>query len=145
NPLNAIKGAVVYLRSRFAHEPTLLDFTGIMEEEITKLDRFIAGFLSGSYSNAETEAVDIGELLKKMETFTHLQAQAKGIVLTFGCSTILPLELNLFQIEQALLNVLNNSLQAVPCGGEIRVEAREEDGAEGSKVVIEISDNGPGF
>ena len=145
NPLNAIKGAVVYLRSRFAHEPTLLDFTGIMEEEITKLDRFIAGFLSGSYSNSETEGVDIRELLKKMETFTLLQAQAKGVGLTFGCPAILPLNLNLFQIEQALLNILNNSLQAVPPGGEIRVEAREEEGAEGSRVVIEISDNGPGF
>ncbi|ALC16883.1 nitrogen-specific signal transduction histidine kinase NtrB [Desulfuromonas soudanensis] len=145
NPLNAIKGAVVYLRSRFAHEPTLLDFTGIMEEEITKLDRFIAGFLSGSYSHAETEGVDIRELLKKIETFTLLQAQAKGVSVTFGCSAILPMKLNLFQIEQALLNVLNNSLQAVLPGGEVRVEAREEEGSEGSKVVIEITDNGPGF
>src|SRR5512143_656831 len=41
NPLNAIKGAVVYLRDRYAHEEHLQEFTQIMEAEISKLESFI--------------------------------------------------------------------------------------------------------
>ena len=48
SPLNAIKGCVSYLQEKYAHENQLIEFSKIMEDEISRLDQFIANFLSTS-------------------------------------------------------------------------------------------------
>jgi two-component system nitrogen regulation sensor histidine kinase GlnL len=145
NPLNAIKGAVVYLKNRYSQEATLLEFTRIMEEEISQLDRFITGFLSGSAGEAEKRSADLNELLKKIEKLISLQAGTSGIELAFRYGKTLPMKIDPFQIEHAILNVINNALNALSPGGKIRVESRAEVTKGASFMVVEISDNGPGI
>jgi two-component system nitrogen regulation sensor histidine kinase GlnL len=146
NPLNAIKGAVVYLKSRYGDDANLLEFTGIMEEEITRLDQFISGFLSASATSFGRDHGDINALLKKLEQFVALQARAAGIALRFDLGGSMPiLAINLFQVEHAILNVLNNAIHAMPEGGEIRVASYCEKGTGGGSVVVEVVDNGPGM
>lgn len=145
NPLNAIKGAVVYLKDRYRHETTLLEFTAIMEEEITRLDRFITDFLSASLGETEKEAADLNELLRKLELLTTHQARAAGVEMRFRYGTVPPLQLNAFQVEQAVLNVLNNSLHALSPGGKITVESKVETRDGRIFCVVEITDDGPGI
>jgi len=76
NPLNAIKGAVVYLKNRYSSDENLLEFTGIMEDEIARLDKFISGFLSNSFLSFEQNRNDVNALLKKLDMFVSLQAKA---------------------------------------------------------------------
>jgi signal transduction histidine kinase len=45
------------------------------------------------------------------------------------------------QIKQVLLNLTINSIQAMPDGGEIILSTR----VDGSRVVIEVKDQGPGI
>jgi two-component system, NtrC family, nitrogen regulation sensor histidine kinase GlnL len=145
NPLNAIKGAVVYLKNRYRHETTLLEFAAIMEEEISRLDRFITEFLSASLGEAEKETTDLNALLKRLEILTTMQAQAAGVEILFRYGEVAPLQLSPFHVEQAILNVLNNALQALSQGGKIIVESRVE--ARGGRpfCVVDITDNGPGI
>jgi two-component system, NtrC family, nitrogen regulation sensor histidine kinase GlnL len=145
NPLNAIKGAVVYLREKYAHEETLLEFTTMMEEEISRLDRFISSFLSSSLSELGLTRTDLNALLKKIEVFISLQAHAKGIRTVFEYGDILPLVVDPFHIEQAVLNVINNALDAMARGGELTVASSLELCAGAESVVIEVSDTGPGL
>src|SRR6266540_3602625 len=79
NPLNAIKGAVVYLLEKYNEEPTLVEFTSIIEQEIEKLDSFITKFLSNSLIELEFLPTDINCLLKKIIALTTLQAALKNI------------------------------------------------------------------
>jgi len=53
--------------------------------------------------------------------------------------------MNLFQIEHAILNILNNAIHALPEGGQVSVESRFERRQGKSFVVVEIVDNGPGM
>jgi two-component system nitrogen regulation sensor histidine kinase GlnL len=145
NPLNAIKGAVVYLKNRYSQEATLLEFTRIMEEEIAQLDRFITGFLSGSPGEEQRQKTDLNGMLRKLEAFTSLQARATDTEMVFSYGSIPSLEVNFFQIEQAILNVLNNSLNVLDQGGEILVESKTVRKGGLPFVVVEVSDNGPGF
>lgn len=145
NPLNAIKGAVVYLKNRYSQEATLLEFTRIMEEEISQLDRFITGFLSGSTGEAEKRSADLNELLKKIESLISLQARTSGVELTFRYGKTLPMKIDSFQIEHAILNVINNALNALSPSGKIMVESRAEVTKGASFMTVEISDNGPGI
>lgn len=145
NPLNAIKGAVVYLGERFSGEPTLVEFTTLMESEISKLDNFISKFLSTSLSEAAPSATDINALLKRLALFVSLQLKATGITASFEYGDVPPVMVNGFHLEQAVLNVINNSIEAMGKGGRLGVTSMTEQSPRGMSAIIEISDTGPGM
>ena len=145
NPLNAIKGAVVYLRSRYRGDPTFIEFADIIEEEIGSLDKFITGFLSTSFDSFEPGEVDLNDLLRKVEAVVSLQTRSSPVRIDFDLKGNLPVCANPFQVEHALMNLLNNALQAMPEGGTIRVRSTLEEDARGRWAWVEIADNGPGF
>lgn len=145
NPLNAIKGAVVYLSEKYAGEPDLVEFAKIMKEEISRLDNFISRFLSTSISDAGFTMTDINSLLKRLEAFTSLQAQACDIKFVYEFGEVPPLMVNTFQIEQAVLNVLNNAIDAMRSGGRLVVRTRMERTSTSDFVTIEVSDTGSGI
>jgi two-component system nitrogen regulation sensor histidine kinase GlnL len=145
NPLNAIKGAVIYLREKYADESTLIEFTKIMEDEITRLDNFISKFLSTSVSDAEFSETDVNSLLRKVEISTSLQARANGIRPEYRYGKIPHVMVNSFQLEHAILNVVNNAIEAMPSGGKLLVKTRKKRLSGRDFVVIDIEDNGPGM
>jgi two-component system, NtrC family, nitrogen regulation sensor histidine kinase GlnL len=145
NPLNAIKGAVVYLREKYHSEEPLTEFTKIMEDEITRLENFITNFLSSSVSETEQRATDINALLKKVEIFTSLQIYTRNIQSRFEFGEIPPITMNSFHIEQAILNVMNNAIEAMQSGGKLSIKTDTAMRSNHPFVVIAISDSGPGM
>ncbi len=144
NPLNAIKGAVVYLSERYAAEPSFVEFAKIMNEEIARLDSFISKFLSTSISDEGFSPTDLNSLMKKLQSFTSLQAHVRNIKPAYEYGDIPPVMANAFQIEQAVLSVLNNAMDAMPSGGRLTVKTQRETHS-GDFVTIEISDTGSGM
>ncbi|HMN03965.1 MAG TPA: histidine kinase, partial [Geobacter anodireducens] len=57
NPLNAIKGAVVYLKDKYCADATFAEFADIIDEEICKLDGFITEFLGTSHLEPVREEI----------------------------------------------------------------------------------------
>ncbi|MEW6067019.1 MAG: ATP-binding protein [Nitrospirota bacterium] len=147
SPLNAIKGSVVYLREKYADEKRLIEFTKIIEEEIAHLDNFIAKFLSASVFDFDKgfSIVDINSLLKKIEILTSLQAQSYKIKTFYEYGKVSPVIINPFHLEHALLNVINNSIEAMSSGGTLRVKTQTEISSGTNFAMIEISDSGPGI
>ena len=146
NPLNAIKGAVVYLREKYSNEATLIEFTKIMEDEILRLENFISKFLSSSISDTELSPTDINTLLKKIEVYTSLQTYIGNIKSIYEFGRVPPIMVNSFHLEQAILNVINNAIQAMKMGGQLKVKTFTEKRADNTDfAVIEISDTGPGI
>jgi two-component system nitrogen regulation sensor histidine kinase GlnL len=145
NPLNAIKGAVVYLRGKYVKEETLIEFTKIMEDEISRLENFISSFLSSSVSATELSITDINSLLKKIEVFTSLQIYTRNIRTRYELGNISPILINSFHLEQAVLNVINNAIEAMDSGGQLTIRTLTEEKSGTLFTVIEISDTGPGM
>jgi C4-dicarboxylate-specific signal transduction histidine kinase len=61
-----------------------------------------------------------------------------------------PVMVDILQIEQVLLNLVRNSIEAIRDSGSTRgtilIEAKQADGSAGSEFVeIEVTDSGPGF
>jgi two-component system nitrogen regulation sensor histidine kinase GlnL len=145
NPLNAIKGSVVYLREKYAGEDTLIEFTKIMEEEISRLEDFISHFLGSSVLETGARETDLNELLKKIEIFTSLQIYARNIQSCYEFGTVPPIIINSFHLEQAILNVINNAIEAMQDGGQLRIKTSTAERSGRCFVVIAISDTGPGI
>jgi two-component system nitrogen regulation sensor histidine kinase GlnL len=145
NPLNAIKGAVVYLREKYANERKLIEFTKIIEEEISRLDSFIAKFLSPSFSEKGLSETDINSVLKKVEVLTSLQAKSRNIETVFEYGYTYPVAINSFHLGHAILNIINNAIEAMPNGGRLMVRTQSENRSGTEFALIEVSDTGPGM
>lgn len=145
NPLNAIKGAVVYLRGKYEHEEPLIEFTKIMEEEISRLEGFISRFLSSSISTGDRALVDVNALLRKIEVFIGFQVFTRGITPVFDLRDVPPVTVNAFHLEQAVLNVINNAIEAMKSGGRLEVRTFAEERPHGPFLGISVSDTGPGI
>lgn len=145
NPLNAIKGAVVYLKDTFGKEPTLVEFAGIIEEEISKLDGFITRFLSTSLLESESVLLDINELLRRILAMNSFHAYAKKITFGTEFAELSKVKADAFQLEHAVMNVINNSLEAMGEGGVLRLKTEAARRNDRHYVCIEVSDTGRGM
>ncbi len=145
NPLNAIKGSVVYLRDKYTDEETLVEFTKIMEEEITRLEDFISRFLSSSVPITDVRETDINMLLKKIDIFTSLQLYTRNIHAFYELGEIPPVMINAFYLEQAILNVINNAIDAMDVGGQLKIRSFKEERSGKAFIAISVSDTGPGM
>ena len=112
NPLNAIKGAVIFLRERYAEEETLAEFAGIIEEEIARLDHFISTFLSTSMSDLDLAETDVNDVMRRIEIISVMQAQLGDVDVSFDYGDIPAVKTSAFHLEQAVLNVINNAIEA---------------------------------
>ena len=145
NPLNAIKGAVVYLSEKCCNDAPLVEFTKIMEEEISRLENFITNFLNSSVSETDVKETDINSLLKKIEVFTSLQIYTRNIESLYEYGNIPPILTNAFHLEQAILNVINNAIDAMHQGGLLKICTGTEERSGRIFAVVAISDTGHGI
>lgn len=145
NPLNAIKGAIVYLKHRYGSDETFVEFADIIDEEIAKLDAFITRFLSTSLLEMEKSRSDIHQLLDKVMKITSMQAQERNIRFVCDYGDVPPLEIDAFHLESAVLNIVNNAIEAMGSNGTITFRTRPSKVAGREHVTVDICDSGPGM
>ncbi len=145
NPLNAIKGAVVYLREKYGHEATLLEFSTIIYDEINKLDNFISSFLSTARGGAKFSPVDLNAVLGSIFTMIKPEAEIQEIKLQVELSDLPWINADPFQIEQTFFNIINNAIEAMPNGGVLTIKTYIKQEAGNDFAVTEISDTGRGI
>jgi two-component system nitrogen regulation sensor histidine kinase GlnL len=145
NPLNAIKGAVVYLREKYGHEQTLLEFSKIINDEISRLDNFISNFLSAAKGQTKFIPVNLNDILKAILIMIKPRTEVQNIKVLHNFSVLPLITADPFQIEQALFNIINNAIEAMPKGGliEIKTSLTHENNIDYG--VVEISDTGKGI
>lgn len=145
NPLNAIKGAIVYLKHRYGSDETFVEFADIIDEEIAKLDAFITRFLSTSLLEMEKSRSDIHQLLDKVMKITSMQAQERNIRFVCDYGDVPLLEIDAFHLESAVLNIVNNAIEAMGNDGTITFRTRPSKLSGRDHVTVDICDSGPGM
>ncbi len=145
SPLNAIKGCVIYIRENYDNDKKLAEFSMIMEEEISRLDHFISSFLSTSISKKGLTGVNINRVLKKIAVLISLHALSRNCKTVFAYGRIAPLMINSFHLEHAILNVIENAMEAMPVGGLLSIKTYMKSILGNNFVIVEISDAGCGM
>jgi PAS domain S-box-containing protein len=149
NPLNAIRGAVHYLKGE-CHDENLCTYLKLIEEQVDRVTKVTSNLLDFSkplvvdFQHAtitpviEQALCQVDRLLKKRRI--HLQ---KDIAASLP---MLPLDPQ--QVERALVNLLTNAIEAMPVGGHLQVSAHRptrDNGDVAEEIEIAIADDGPGL
>jgi two-component system nitrogen regulation sensor histidine kinase GlnL len=145
NPLNAIKGAVVYLRDAYSAEKPIQEFTQIMEDEIYRLEHYISQFLSSTASPTRETLVDINSLISRIMEPLQNRKFMRSTRCIFEPGTIPLMRVNAFQLEQAVLNVINNAIEAMDQGGTLSIKTGTERHMNALCIMVQIADTGPGM
>ena len=92
------------------------------------------------------EAGDLNEAIREIEPLTHADARASGVRLSLELAAGLPpVALDRIQMQQVLLNLLRNSIDALQSApmGQREVTIRTAAQLDGH-VELSVADNGPG-
>lgn len=118
-----------------------------MEEETARCGKIVQSLLEfSSQSGVESLDLDINELLERTLFLIGHKLELQGIALKRDLSPDLPpVSGDADQVQQALLAVLINAIEAMPQGGDLEVVSRAKDGDGGRRVTVEISDTGAGI
>lgn len=146
NPLGAIKNAVYYVKGKAAkselaqQEPRVMEFLNIAEDEINSSNKIISDLLG--FSRVGKPAVSPAQIKKVIEDALSRTPIPENIELTKKLDTELPeVEIDPEQIQQVLINIITNAVQAMPDGGKLAIGAGEK----GKFLEVEIADTGAGI
>ncbi|MEO8659332.1 MAG: HAMP domain-containing sensor histidine kinase [Bryobacteraceae bacterium] len=144
NPLNAMALRLETLRGMVADDVPEADVEiGKLSAEVSRLDRVVKLFLDlGRPVELELRDFDLRKLIDEAADLVRPGATAHAIELEWERpEPPFPVRADYGLIQQGLLNVLNNAIEAMPDGGRVRVSVWRV----GLHCEIRVTDNGPGM
>ncbi|MBV9504785.1 MAG: hypothetical protein JO323_07240 [Acidobacteriia bacterium] len=144
NPLNAILLHVEVARAKLARGNTeIQQEMEIISREILRLDRVVKTFLDFNRPiELSLRTTSVRDLLAEVVDLARPQAESVKIRINVEEeSGDVDVRIDHDLVKQAILNVVVNSIEAMPEGGELRFESSAHD----ETAEIRISDTGPGI
>lgn len=146
NPLGAIKNAVYYIRGRLnkiglaENEPRVMEFLGIVDEEINSSNKIINDLLN--FSRVGKPATSPARIEAVIEDALAHSNIPEGVKLVKDLSDSLPdIDIDTDQIRQVLVNIITNAVQAMPDGGRVTIGTGQGNGY----LEVAVSDTGIGM
>ncbi len=149
NPLAGIAGVIQVFKADLAVGDQKRMVLDEVLSQVERMDKAVKNLLSFARPpEPRMTLVDINELIGKLLDFLEPQFAKNGIVTERKLSPGLPwLTLDPDLIQQALINIELNAIQAMPEGGTFTVETKSSlpAGENPGSVEIEFSDSGKGI
>jgi signal transduction histidine kinase len=146
NPLNAISIGLQRLKVEFQPTDDQEDYsrlTELMLGEVHRLNSIVEQFLSLARPlEIKPEALRVQDVLNEVATLVEGEAQQSKVKIRVVAPLNLPpLKADREYLRQSLLNLILNSLQAMPEGGTLTLEAKTSNG----NFLISVTDTGIGI
>lgn len=110
--------------------------------EVGTLKRVLSEFMDFARPAApDPSSVDVKTLVDDVAFLIAPEIDQGGVRLTADIRDGLRAYADGEQVKRALLNLMKNAAQAMPNGGDLRVSGK----VEGDRIVVEVSDTGPGI
>lgn len=147
-PLHSVAGHLELLRRQLPPE-ALTDDTrrrlGVIESQLGRVTGIITQLLDVTRRSAGAPGpVDVNRLLRETIELVRPGMSAAGLALHVDASpTVPPVHGHASQLQQVILNLLTNAMDATPAGGRVDVSTRAD--ADRGQVVVEVRDTGHGM
>jgi len=148
-PLNLISGHVQLLKSDLERDPRDAE-TRIrtISAQIERIERIVRRMLDKTRFETELSPLDLTALLRRLCEAMSPAFDKRNIRLLDDFEDKPPLIAgSADRLQQLFLNLLNNSLDALPDGGEIHISTSVEPGENGKslQVIVDFADTGIGM
>lgn len=143
NPLASMKGSLEILSSDFPPGHEKREFLDIFEKELGRLNIVLSEFLQFARTpRPDRSPCSLAEIVDAIKVLCSREANRQGVDFEVSTQDDLPeLELDAAQIQQALLNIVLNGIQAMPSGGRLSIRVEHED----DELSIWVRDEGEGI
>jgi PAS domain S-box-containing protein len=145
NPLNSMRLWLENLKETLPaeQEPGAQQAVQVLDKEIDRLDTVVKRFLDFTRPiEVKLEATDLAELLREVMSISKPQFQKAGVEAEELIGNGIPeVWADRDLLKQAVLNLILNAVEAMPSGGELRVELARR----GEMAEISVSDTGKGI
>ncbi|MBN2534309.1 MAG: PAS domain-containing protein [Spirochaetales bacterium] len=147
NPLGSIGIHIQLIQKQIKEKDTIetkeiREALDVINEEVTRLNRIVLDFLFAVRPmDSKPELKDFNILVTDLLQFLKYELEEAHVELNVDLGKIPFIEMDEKYIKQALLNIIQNALSAMPDGGTLTVKTFVED----ENVFIEIKDTGTGI
>jgi signal transduction histidine kinase len=145
NPLGVILGYVDLLQKHLTTEGERADYLRRIEDEINKMNKVIRDLLDFSRpSPRDVGQIDVNRVVEECISLVSFQKTFQATTVSLRLKEKIPtIWMDPHQLQQVLVNLILNALDAMPQGGGLTVETHPA--AESSGVEIRIEDTGEGI
>lgn len=147
-PLNLISGHVQLLKSDLERDPRDAESRiRTISAQIERIERIVRRMLDKTRFETELSPLDLNSVLRKLCDAMSPAFDKRDIRLVEDFADNLPLIAGSSdRLQQLFLNLINNSLDAMPEGGEIRIRTTVNGKAgKGQRIVVDFTDTGLGM
>lgn len=142
NPLAAIYGGSELLVDDEVPEAQKRRLAGNIHRAAQRIQAMLQDLSNVSGGRgAEAEQCRLADVIQPAVEASRALAESQGVRIDVDVPGNLQLTVARSRMERVFLNLIGNALEAMPRGGELHVRARED----GSAVLIEVEDTGPGI
>jgi NtrC-family two-component system sensor histidine kinase KinB len=134
-------------RVQFPAESREADLLSTVDEEMHRLLRLINDLLNFSRYQNGLQTLELANCALEpllLQTQQRFSAQAAELQISLACEVhgeLPDVQIDPLQIERVLDNLIGNALRHSHPGGQIRLQARQQD----DRVVLSVEDNGEGI
>jgi PAS domain S-box-containing protein len=118
----------------------------LVVSETARTSKIVSNLLSFSRQvKVEVQDIDVNEVIRRVFSIVGHKAKLQNVEVRFelddGLSKV---KGNFGQLEQSIMNIVFNAIEAMPDGGDLAISTRRND-ADKHEVLVEIQDTGHGI
>ena len=147
-PLNLISGHVQLLKSDLERDPRDAESRiRTISAQIERIERIVRRMLDKTRFETELSPLDLNSMLRKLCDAMEPAFDKRDIRLVETLAGNLPLIAGSSdRLQQLFLNLINNSLDAMPDGGEITIATSlDNKGSKPQRICVDFTDTGMGM
>ena len=146
NPLGIIRGTADILRSRYSPKDQPEPLFQYIPDEVNRLNKLVNNFLTFSRETPLALAKhDLNQLITDTVEKIRLDEKHDNVRIEFVPSALHPFYFDQNGIEQVLMNLIQNSLQAIDTTGMVTLRTLIVEKKKKTWIQIEVHDNGQGI
>ena len=144
NPLETIHNFVEYIKNTKSYDSTILEY---IDEEITSISSIVNNLRAWSNDkNLKSENIDLNRNCEELISLLEYNKEFTDTVFSFTyIDDPIVVRMNRYDFKQVFLNIVKNSIDAMPKGGRINIRTRVRKDKEQPMAEILFRDNGPGI